>query len=331
MSAELVRDEDYLSEEDSDFAPEEAPAEESSVSDDDEAADAEKSTQGKRKRQDVEDGAEDAGFENSGDEAIIEKGKRRQKKAKRKDGEADEDEGGEGGLIKTRRMRAAEKAEKRAEVASGPVTIDVDALWAQMTSEPVGKKIQAEPATTQPTVDGIKPPSQPQQSTENNKADELDLIRIKRTYNFAGKVHTEEKLVPRDSAEAKLYLAEKGADAAASDNSSSPTQKRMPRKAFRSAFEPVASDGPAHRSDLNLAMSERLRARELAKADAKKLNTVEKSRMDWAGFVDREGIKDELELAGKSKHSFATRQDFLARSEAVREQEARRLRMAGKA
>jgi hypothetical protein len=115
MAADPIRDEDYLSEEDSDFAPDDAPAEESSVSDDDEPADAESPAQGKRKRQGAEDGAEDAGFENSGDEAIIEKGKRRQKKAKRKDGEADEDEGGEGGLIKTRRMRAAEYAAQASE------------------------------------------------------------------------------------------------------------------------------------------------------------------------------------------------------------------------
>ncbi|KAK4106811.1 BCNT-domain-containing protein [Parathielavia hyrcaniae] len=342
MSAEPARDEDYRSEEDSDFAPEDAPAEESSVSDDDEPADAEKSTQAKRKQRDAEDGAADAGFENSGDEAIIEKGKKRQKRVKRDNGEAEEDEGGEGGLIKTRRMRAAEKADKRPKVASGPVTIDVDALWAQMTSQPIMTKVQAEPATKQPTTDGIKPLTQPQQSPpNNNKFGESNLIRIRRTYNFAGKIHTEEKLVPRDSAEAKLYLAEQGASADASADPDEwtrfPTQKkRMPRKAFRSAFEPavVASDGPSARPrfDLNLAVSERLRARELlARADdARKLNTVEKSRMDWAGFVDREGIKDELELAGKSKHSFAARQDFLARSEAVREEEARRLRMAGK-
>ena len=49
--------------------------------------------------------------------------------------------------------------------------------------------------------------------------------------------------------------------------------------------------------------------------------------MDWAGFVDKEGIKDELELAGKSKDSYAARQDFLARSEFRREDEARRARL----
>jgi hypothetical protein len=156
------------------------------------------------------------------------------------------------------------------------------------------------------------------------------MIRIKRTYNFAGKVHTEEKLVARDSAEAKLYLASLGeADPAAAAEGDQPP-KRMPRKAFRSIFEPV-TDQLQQRSDLNLGMGVLRRARELAtRAEAKKLNTVEKSRMDWAGYVDKEGIKDELELAGKSKTSFVGRQDFLARSEARREEEARRARLAGK-
>lgn len=113
MQPEPIQDEDYASEEDSDFAPDDAPAEGSSVSDnddDDQAEATENATQPKRKRPAVADGAEEAGFENSGDEAIIEKGKKRQKKSKRKDVGADEDEGGEGGLVKTRRMRAAEYA-----------------------------------------------------------------------------------------------------------------------------------------------------------------------------------------------------------------------------
>jgi hypothetical protein len=197
-----------------------------------------------------------------------------------------------------------------------------------MTSEASTSKAQNEP--TIPPQNGDKLASVTQ-STTDNKPDGPNLIRIKRTYNFAGKVHTEEKLVARDSAEAKLYLAQNGPDSASPDESSSAAQKRMPRKAFRSIFEPVAADGLSQRSDLNLCVSERLRARELAKeAEAKKLNTVEKSRMDWAGFVDREGIKDELELAGKSKHSFAARQDFLARSEAVREEEAKKARLTGR-
>ena len=200
-----------------------------------------------------------------------------------------------------------------------------------MTSGPSTSKPQAEPAISITQSKGDISSSQARPTTAEQKPDGSDLIRIKRTYNFAGKVHTEEKLVARDSAEAKLYLTENGLDSAPPDDASSSAQKRMPRKAFRSIFEPVIADGSSQRADLNLCVSERLRARELAKeAEAKKLNTVEKSRMDWAGFVDREGIKDELELAGKSKHSFAARQDFLARSEAVREEEARKLRASGR-
>lgn len=153
-----------------------------------------------------------------------------------------------------------------------------------------------------------------------------DTIRIKRTYNFAGRVHTEEKVVARDSAEARLYLASQGQDAA-NNTDASPT-KRATRKAFRSAFEPVV-DARQGRADLNLGLAARIQAGKEARAT--KLNTVEKSRMDWAGYVDKEGIKDDLELASKSKDSYAARQDFLARSEAIREDDARRARISGKA
>lgn len=170
---------------------------------------------------------------------------------------------------------------------------------------------------------------------------DTETIKIKRTYNFAGKVHTEEKLVPRDSAEARLYLAsQKKKDGSANDAEDEDSQledeeddkdKRMPRKAFRSAYEPVLLTGDdAARADLNLGMAMRLQARVDGKA-ARKLNTVEKSRMDWAGFVDKEGIKDELVLAGRAKGNFATQQEFLARTEARRDDDARRVRMAGKA
>ncbi|KAK3357580.1 bucentaur or craniofacial development-domain-containing protein [Lasiosphaeria hispida] len=335
MSLDPEIEEDYASEEDSDFAPEDAPDNELLLSDDDEADSEKPPTPGKRKRSATDKEAEDAGFENSGDEAIIEKGRKKRKKSKTKD-VAEDDEGGEGGLIKTRSMRAVEKVERKLAAVSGPVTIDVDALWSQMASEPIARGASAtqeepgESTSLQPNGDnaGSALKTQPR-VTAAETIEEPEFIRIKRTYNFAGKVHTEEKLVARDSAEAKLYLAslgENGEAAAAAEDESQP--KRMPKKAFRSAFEPIP-DQSALRTDLNLGMSVRLRARELAnEATAKKLNTVEKSRMDWAGYVDKAGIKDELELAGKSKDSFTARQDFLARSEAKREDDARRVRLA---
>ncbi|KAL0931884.1 swr1p complex component [Colletotrichum truncatum] len=325
-------DEEYESSQDSDFAPEDAVAEGGdSDGDDSEGDDENAATAPKRKRDAGGEEADDAGFENSGDEALIKKAKKKRKKAKDADGAAgDEDDGGEGGLVKTRSMRAAEKVERKIAAASGPVTVDVDAIWAQMltgqttTPQPSEDKGPEEPDSTKPNdATGSEKP------TDTQGADSSGMIRIKRTYNFAGKVQTEEKLVARDSAEAKLYLASLGNDADKEAAEKEPEEpKRLLKKAFRSAFEPVI-EIVGQRSDLNLGMTVRIKARE-KEAQAKKLNTVEKSKMDWAGYVDKEGLKDELELAGRSKESYAERQDFLARSEAKREEEARRARIAGR-
>lgn len=61
----------------------------------------------------------------------------------------------------------------------------------------------------------------------------------------------------------------------------------------------------------------------------RKLNTVEKSKMDWAGFVDKEGIREELEVAEKGKESYLHRKEFLERVEGKRE-EARRVGTVGR-
>ncbi|KAH0499121.1 hypothetical protein TgHK011_006337 [Trichoderma gracile] len=311
----IAEDEEYQSSEDSDFAPDDAPDAASASSDSEDEPD--EAAAAKRRRPVSEakaDGGDD--YNNSGDEAIIERGRKRQKRAKAK-GEAVDDEGGEGGLIKTRRQRAAEKEERQYALSTGPVTVDIDAIWAEMKAGGSSASAQGkEEKSTATDGDQVAAPA-------DTKEDESSMIRIKRTYNFAGRVHTEEKLVPRDSAEAKLYLASQGEDALPD----ALPIKRLTKKAFRSSFEP-AVEGLTNRSDLNLGVAARMKAAN--EAQAKKLNTVEKSRMDWAGFVDKEGIKDELELAGKSKDSFASRQDFLARSEALREGEARKARVAAR-
>ncbi|KAK7430037.1 swr complex subunit [Neonectria magnoliae] len=319
----LDEEEQYASSADSDFAPDAAINQVSDHSQSENEAD-----KPAKKRKPVDNAeAADAGYDNSGDEAIIKKGEKRRKRAKAKRADNEDDEGGEGGLIKTRRQHAAEKEERKYAANTGPVTVDVDALWAQMVSGPIaGAKSNetqdtAKPDTEGATIDEIVDVKQISNPTAPN--DPSVMIRIKRTYNFAGRVHTEEKLVPRDSAEAKLYLASQAPDAPTKE----PTAKRITRKAFRSAFEPLIDPLP-QRADLNLGMAARIKAGK--EAQAKKLNTVEKSRMDWAGYVDKEGIKDELELAGKSKDSYTAREDFLARSEAKRDEDSRRARMTGR-
>ena len=103
-------EDDYVSSEDEDFDPtngaNEAKEDLSSESDDEAIASTIKACRvGSPKRGDNNGHVEDLGFENSGDEATIRKGRKR----RRKHGEGEEDEsGGEGGFVKTRTMRAAE-------------------------------------------------------------------------------------------------------------------------------------------------------------------------------------------------------------------------------
>lgn len=133
-----------------------------------------------------------------------------------------------------------------------------------------------------------------------------DKILIKRTYEFAGETVTEEKLVNKSSAEARLYL-----DAVAAQKNattSTPLKKtplRRPKKRI-SMFEPPQDDDSA------LSTTG-------AKNKGTKLNTIEKSKLDWAGYVDKEGIKDELEVAEKAKDGYLGKMDFLDKMSAKRE------------
>ncbi|KAI6713937.1 hypothetical protein PZA11_002448 [Diplocarpon coronariae] len=341
-------DDEYASEEDSDFAPDDAPTagpEESSDEDseiEDPTATIKNPTPNKRKRAQDEE-AEDLGFENSGDEAIIEKGAKTRRKKKGKSVEELEDEGGEGGLIKTRSQRAQERLERKPLANTSTATIDVEAVWQAMISgKPITPPLQ--PTTEQSLLLAPARPSSPElQRTspallntglEEHSASILNdgpesMVMIKRTYNFAGKIHTEQKLVHRNSAEAKLFLASQPLPSATSpppEDSPFTKPKRPLKKARRSVFEPVI-EGLPQRTDLFFGSRRESDVQLLAgQAKVKKFNTVEKSAMDWAGFVDKEGIADELDAAGKSKGAYKARQEFLARVEQKKEDDARRAR-----
>merc|ERR1712093_246219 len=332
MPPELIPDdEEYASEEDSDFAPDAAPAPDAESSDEESEAEepaaiANKTQPKKRKRGDDEE-TEDLGFENSGDEAIMKEGSKARRKKGKKNKEELEDEGGEGGLVKTRSMRAQEKTEKKVPLAdTAAATIDVDSVWQAMIS---GKPVAPEPEPTiEPT--SLLPPNQssspetrqttvaiPNGRIEASRSPSTlsdgpdSMIMIKRTYNFAGKVHTEQRLVPRNSPEAK--------------DSPFTKPKRPLKKARRSIFEPVIELPP--RTDLYFGTRKQSEITLVgAQAKVKKFNTVEKSAMDWAGFVDKEGIADELDAAGKSKGAYKARQEFLARVEAKKVEDDRKAR-----
>jgi hypothetical protein len=225
-------------------------------------------------------------------------------------------------------------------------TVDVDALWSQMIS---GNASASPAAPPKPTIEkgSLIPDARrgavnltvqqrnDSRSPSTTLSDGPDsMIMIKRTYNFAGKSHTEQKLVPKNSAEARLYLSSLSSATEAPPppptDSSTPflKPKRSLKKIRRSVFEPIV-EGLPQRTDLNFGVRKDTGVTLLGDAGGgkeKKLNTVEKSAMDWAGFVDKEGIKDELDAAGKSKGAYRARQEFLARVEMNKLEEERRLR-----
>ena len=53
---------------------------------------------------------------------------------------------------------------------------------------------------------------------------------------------------------------------------------------------------------------------------ALRLNVVDKSRLDWTGFVDNEGIADELDVHGKGRDAYLGRMHFLAAVEGRRDE-----------
>lgn len=157
-----------------------------------------------------------------------------------------------------------------------------------------------------------------------------EMIKIKRTYKFAGDVITEEKVVPKDSAEAKLFLAGgKGVEITAADvegaaNAKSALKLRRPLRKI-SRFDPNPTGSIKKSWEKQTAAIQA----DAENAKGPKINTVEKSRLDWAAYVDQAGIKDELRVHSKAKEGYLNRMDFLDRVEAKREEERRNLRLKG--
>ncbi|KAF2222530.1 bucentaur or craniofacial development-domain-containing protein [Elsinoe ampelina] len=326
----------YIESEDEDFNPETADAGEedvSSSSDEDESATTvAKTAKAVRKRKPAVEEELD-----SGDEATIQERRRK----KRKSGDKQEDDsGGEGGLVKTRAQRRAEKEERREfrRTNKGPVTIDVDSLWASLSAAPVGRtsKLIEEIDET-----GLAGTEARDQTRDEAAVDENELITIKHSYTFAGQTVTEEKQVHRDSAEARLYLSnqeEKPQEATARKHSEDGVIMRKPLKRA-SRFEPNPTGEvkgvPLHKQRLRTpsradVLAQQQRLEDEAKASggkAQRLNTVQKSKLDWVSHVDAEGFKDELDEYGRSKQGYMDKMDFLQNVQGKRDLEERQARL----
>lgn len=340
----------YHESSDEDFNPDSAPADEGASSSEDEDATAPIARKGKRKAP-VDDELD------SGDEVTIEAARKKNKKSKKgtKDDNDDlvlsEDEGGEGGLIKTRAQRAVEKKERRPLARTEGATVDVEALWAQMMSAPL-RPTQAEPLPI-PSSTTTQDATAPAVPSATDAPVEEELLTVTKTFVFAGQNTTEEKQIPRSLLQkhtadgwkptTAVKPSEPTSTAATSKAKTSDSQIRRPLKR-PTRFDPnptgyVRALAPAHQltwprkptSTPLTAPPENTLLDPSAKKrpdKATKLNVVDKSRMDWTGFVDKEGIAEELQEHGKSKDNYMGRRDFLAGVEARREEEGRKGRVA---
>ncbi|KAK4545377.1 hypothetical protein LTR36_003557 [Oleoguttula mirabilis] len=332
LERDLREDEQEVYDEnaDEDFNPEQAAADDDgSSSDDEEVAAAKPSKEFKKRKSEAVDELD------SGDEVTIQEQKRKRKKKKEKEAAtADgEESGGEGGFVRTRAQRHAETVERkeRKRTTTGEVTIDVDQIWAELNSVPIGRP----PPPPSKVVDATE--ADGDQNKDNAPAPE-DVITITRRIEYAGEVTEVQETVCRTSKEAKQYLKEHPeADPDYQPHETSNTQLRRPLKR-PSIFEPnptaVVKGVPIERlrprapSRFDVLMAEK-RVEEEMKKKAEKMTTVQKSALDWKGFVDQQGLKAELDDYGKSKGGYLAREDFLGRADAAREDAARSARLNG--
>ncbi|KAL9052916.1 MAG: hypothetical protein Q9162_005093 [Coniocarpon cinnabarinum] len=306
LQNQSASDAEYDSDADEDFHPETTEAHqayESFPSDDDDV-------KANTSRVSGTDNALD--FDNSGDEATITKARRKRRKLS---GTAARVEDDSSDVIKTRAQRKLEQHEKKERISQGPTSVNVDALWAMMSGPPTNTTgLNSETPHDNQSMDSGPSPSMDSKSifsAPNGQAHieqrtpgattstREPMVTIKRKIEFAGQVTEEERQVPASSAEAKLYLENQRKESPSAPLR--PTHHRPKKR--KSMFDQPQVDKPAD--------------------DGKKLSTLEKSKLDWAAQVDKEGLADELEESSRGKADYLGRIDFLGRMDARKEANAR--------
>lgn len=214
-------------------------------------------------------------------------------------------ESNEGGLVKTRRQRQLEAEQERQQKKSSSMmnqsktsNADINSIWAELNSMSSSRPNTTKDTAKQQTgfMDTEETKSSERAKPTADSVLKPQTIKITRTYEFAGKMITEEKEVDADSEEAKAHLnstAIKGTPKEGSLEPSAPHTLRRKRKR-ESLLDAVITN-----------------------SSTAKLSTLEKSRLDWANFVDKSKISEELKY--NNKGGFLEKQDFLNRVESRRD------------
>ena len=236
-------------------------------------------------------------------------------------------------------------------------TIDVDALWKSMNIDETPTVSPASHENTlrnsQVVVNGkpVSPKTKaPSKNIVSDSSRSEDMVTIESPYVFAGVTSIRKKLVPKNSPEALAYH-EALHEQPLVTSTHAPLRRPLKRP---SRFEPnplgiikgipaSANKGPklkvvdkskldwqdhvSNTQGLNKGLPFAATVSSTNSSKAPKLNVVEKSKLDWAGYVDQEGLRDELTTAEKAKDGYMSRSEFLGRVEANREDELRNARL----
>lgn len=180
--------------------------------------------------------------------------------------------GGEDRLGKRRRLAQSSSAgstedkveQSQAEAAKAKALAE----WEAMKGSP---NTAADTAKATHTISEV--PSQALGTT----AGQEEMISIPTTYKFAGETHTSTRLLPRSHPDAIKYLS----DSASATTSCQPSSSTAPTviTAAATAAQPRPPPGPRRKKGTSLAAMSAA-----AMAKPAKLNTLEKSKLDWDQF-----------------------------------------------
>ncbi|RCK64871.1 SWR1-complex protein 5 [Candida viswanathii] len=133
-------------------------------------------------------------------------------------------------------------------------------------------------------------------------------IKIQINYTFAGKLITETKMVDENSQEAKAYLNSTSSISSATLDNDTP-YRRTHVNVFRT--DHVTKETKELRIKLKRPSLIDRFLEVNGNAKKMKLSTLEKSRLDWASFVDKRKINEELKTHNKG--GYLDKQAFIER------------------
>ncbi|KAJ1025116.1 hypothetical protein NDA16_002622 [Ustilago loliicola] len=203
--------------------------------------------------------------------------------------------GGEDRLGKRRRLAHMSASESTKATTAND---EADALKAKAEAEWAAIK-GSDSASTAAETSTATPAQDAQQGASKAGLSQEEMISIPHTYKFAGEVHTTTRLLPRSHPDAIKHLSQSSttSTAASSPPTASPASCSAPITSTASKSSPTVAPasrpapGPRRKKGSSLAA---LSAAATSKPT--KLNTLEKSKLDWNQFKGSSAQLSQQEL-----------------------------------